>query len=70
MKLFEFRVTQPAATFYKGTLIIEASSKTSAISRLKRMGNDDIETLCFDWEIADECFPDGNVEIWNNEKLI
>lgn len=70
MKEFDFDVTQVAETYFKSTISIQAKSKKEAIAKLKQMSNSEIEELCDCWELADEATPNGNIEIWDNGKLI
>ncbi len=70
---YDFRVTQPALTFFEGQISINAKSKKEAISKLKKLTNSEIDGLCTDWELSDNgADADGNIEIWddNGKQLI
>lgn len=67
MKTFEFRVTQPADTYFIGTIEIEAKTEQKAFEKANKMSNDEIDELVDgNWITADEAIPCGNIEVHPN----
>jgi hypothetical protein len=66
MENFEFRVTQPATTFFDASIIIKASSEKAAINKLRKMSQHQLDSMCENWEMADGADVDGNIEVWDN----
>ena len=68
METFTFKVTQPATTYFRGNLYIEASSEKSAIKKAKKMSQEELENSCEDWEISlNGADTDGDIEVWDDE---
>lgn len=53
MKEFEIRVTQQLIGYYEGTIIVEARNKKSALNKLKKMSNQEIDEQA-DWTHGDD----------------
>lgn len=70
MKKFTFDITQQASGYFKGKIDVEASSKKAAINKLLKIEAEELEGLVYDWEQGDEMIGDGDIEIYDDGKLI
>ena len=64
---FKFECTQPADTYFKGTLEIEAESEEAAENKIMMMTNRELDALVNDWEAVDEAISmsDLPIEVWD-----
>ena len=69
MKKFTFDITQNAVGFFKGKVDIEASSKNAAINKLRKLQEEELEGLVYDWTTSD-LISDGRVEVWDNMEIV
>lgn len=69
MKKFTFDVTQQASGYFKGKIDVEACSENAAINKLRKLQEEELEGLVYDWTTSD-LVSDGRVEVWNNKEII
>ncbi len=65
-----FRVTQTFEGYYEGELIIEAKSKKEAISKIKKMSQEEISNNCVNWGLGYDTTSTDDIEVWNDGVLI
>ena len=72
MEEFIFNITQPASTYYTGNISISAKDEKSAIKKLKKLSQKQLNDLVDDWELGDDVDADGNIEVYdsNGKKII
>jgi hypothetical protein len=66
MEEFIFKVTQPADTYFKGTITIQATSEEEAVRIIEGFSQEDLEERCTNWYSGDDVQPAGPIEVWDN----
>jgi hypothetical protein len=64
---YTYEVTQPATTYFRGEITVQAIDAQDAIDLIKGLTETELEESCTDWELA-ECGTDANglIEVWSD----
>jgi hypothetical protein len=69
---YTYKVTQPATSYFRGEITVQAISAEDAIDLLKNLTETELTESCKDWELAEEGGDaHGLIEIWgdNGEQI-
>ena len=65
---YTFKVIQPATTFFRGEMTVQAVNKEDAIELIKDLTNEELEEFCTEWELAEEgADTNGFIEVWDED---
>lgn len=65
---YTYKVTQPATTFFRGEITVQAIDAEDAVNLIKSFTEDELEEYCTNWELSDEgADPDGFIEVWGDD---
>ena len=65
---YTYKVTQPATSFFRGEITVQAVDAEDAIEWIKNLTETELEEACENWELtSDGADTDGFIEVWGDD---